>query len=63
MKQETDMACNAFAGLIIDSNILELTVLVLSESFGILAPYPVPKTSKYGPALIFSGYVILNLLT
>ena len=57
LKQEADIACNAFSGLVLDRSKLDLAVFVLSDGFGILTPYPVPKVTRYAPFLIFSRTV------
>ncbi len=51
------MVCQAFAGYDHYRDFFELAVLVLSDGYGILCPYPLPQASNYGPITIFSPNV------
>jgi len=51
--QEVDIACSAFAGAV-GFDIMDLAIHVLSDSYGILVQYPVPKTCDFSHTMTFS---------
>ena len=58
------MACTAFSGAF-GFDIMDLAVYVLSDSYGILVQYPVPKTQDYSHIMTFSlnvGYKNASLV-
>ena len=57
--QEVDIACTANSGAL-GNDIMDLAVYVLSDSFGILVQYPVPKTSDYSHIITFSLNVFIE---
>ena len=55
-KQEVDLACAPIFGAR-TSDILELAVYVVGDSFGIFVKYPTPRIKIDGPIRTFSLYV------
>ncbi len=56
LERYVDLACAAFVG-VADHDILELSVYLTGDGFGVLGKYPLPKISIYGIAKTFSPYV------
>ena len=52
-----DIACSAFTGLV-GYDVFDLAIYIAGNGFGILARYPVPRTSDFGHIITFSPIVI-----
>ena len=55
-----DIACHGFSGQSA-FDILNLAVYLGPDGYGILTPYPDPKTSIYAPIQVFSAKVCTHI--